>query len=129
MIHTHHPDIPNRDTGLKFIGYWDGNRNPKRLGGFEPETKFELPNPLSFMDAAWAPAEREVVAAYLRNGQPWENWFGPSWCRFGCEDEREEMGYSDMTDGVYVWPEGYVHYVERHWVKPPQEFIDHVYRR
>jgi hypothetical protein len=36
------------------------------------------------------------------------------------------MGSHDLTDGVFVWPEGYAHYIEKHDVKPPREFIEHV---
>ena len=38
------------------------------------------------------------------------------------------MGGTDLSDGHYVWPFGFAHYVEAHGVKPPQEFIDHVWR-
>jgi len=40
--------------------------------------------------------------------------------------EHVEMGSSDLTDGVYVWPEGLVHYVEKHNVRLPTEFVKHV---
>ena len=116
MILARHPDIP-RDLGLKFIGYWQAHDNKN------------LPRPADYVDHRWSPRERMIVTAYLKNGQPWERWFGPSHCRFGCERDDVDMGCSDLSDGVYVWPEGFAHYVEKHDVKPPQEFIDHVMRR
>lgn len=128
MILFRHPDI-EKDTGLKFLGYWYLNHLPKRWGGFKPASTLELPDPRDYVDANWTGIEREVIIAYLKNGQPWEHWFGPSWCRFGCDDVRSELGCSDITDGVYVWPSGFAHYVEHHAVKPPQEFLDHVMRR
>jgi len=38
------------------------------------------------------------------------------------------MGCRDFSDGIYRWPEGFVHYVEKHSVKPPEDFIEHVRR-
>jgi hypothetical protein len=35
------------------------------------------------------------------------------------------MGHRCLTDGIWVWPEGLVHYVERHQLPLPQQFIDH----
>ena len=36
------------------------------------------------------------------------------------------MGCCSQTDGTYVWPEGYHHYVTKHGVKPPEHFLRHV---
>ena len=36
------------------------------------------------------------------------------------------LGRSDMTDGVYVWPEGLAHYVEHHNVRLPHQFVQYV---
>jgi hypothetical protein len=33
------------------------------------------------------------------------------------------MGGRDLTDGVWMWPEGLAHYVERHAVRLPDEFV------
>ena len=38
----------------------------------------------------------------------------------------KEMGCSALTDGVYVWPEGFAHYIRRHGVKPSDQFINHI---
>jgi len=40
--------------------------------------------------------------------------------------ETLDMGRGELTDGVYVWPEGLAHYLEKHNVRLPQEFVDHV---
>ena len=37
-----------------------------------------------------------------------------------------DMGRGELTDGVYMWPEGLAHYLEKHNVRLPQEFVDHV---
>jgi hypothetical protein len=33
------------------------------------------------------------------------------------------MGDSDLTDGIWVWPEGLEHYVRHHHVRLPGQFI------
>lgn len=35
-------------------------------------------------------------------------------------------GALELSDGVYVWPEGLRHYVVDHDVRLPQEFVSHV---
>lgn len=58
----------------------------------------------------------------LRNGQLRNVYKGSSLCRFcGCVN-----GSADLTDGAWVWPEGYAHYLLAHGVVPPQAFVDHV---
>lgn len=37
-----------------------------------------------------------------------------------------QLGRSVLTDGVYVWPEDLIHYVDEHNVKLPWAFIEHV---
>ena len=38
------------------------------------------------------------------------------------------MGSRDLTDGVWVWPEGLAHYVRDHGVVLPTSFIEHAAR-
>lgn len=51
-------------------------------------------------------------------------WRGHSWCRFSCKNDQN--GYRDFSDGYYLWPEGFGHYIEVHDLKPPEEFIRHI---
>lgn len=37
-------------------------------------------------------------------------------------------GSKEFKLGKYTWPEGYIHYIEEHKVKPPQDFIDFINR-
>lgn len=37
-----------------------------------------------------------------------------------------DMGSADLSDGTYLWPEGLAHYVEKHHVRLPAEFVKHV---
>jgi hypothetical protein len=78
-----------------------------------------------FIDLAWNPRERAAVLAYVRNGRVCESYFGWSDCRL-CGAEN---GSRDLTDGTYVWPEGFGHYIEKHAVKPPSDFVHHVLRQ
>lgn len=103
MILSSHP---SRQTKEKALGYWDGERL----------------HPKQWVDESWDPTERDLIIAYLQNGESKFRWRGCSWCRF-CECRN---GSQCLTDGTYIWPQGFTHYLIEHGVKPPQEFIDHV---
>lgn len=97
---------------MKRIGFWHGSSSPS------------LPHPIEFVDATWSEVEREAIASYLksRDGRLVTTYRGFSHCRIcNCSN-----GSQDISDGVYLWPSGYAHYIEAHHVKPPQAFIDHV---
>lgn len=98
---------------LILIGYWHNRDNP------------HYPDPAWFVDETWGINERNKVIAHLQTAtyMPYACG-GGSWCRFRCGEK--SVGSRELTDGVYVWPEGYIHYVQLHQVKPPQQFIDHV---
>jgi cell wall assembly regulator SMI1 len=96
------------------IGYWY-NR-----------AQTELPSPLALVDDSWSSNERRRVAEYLRAGGLFEAYRGYSHCRFpDCPIPHEQMGSRDLTDGVWVWPEGLHHYVETHAVRLPEQFVRH----
>lgn len=96
---------------MRRIGFWSDDEEPLRL-----------------VDFGWDPAERALVVEYLKNGQVDERCFGSSYCRFGCHGGKmwSEMGSRDFTDGRWLWPEGYAHYLEVHGLKPPNSFIEWV---
>lgn len=101
---------------LRLIGYWNGGHGQNA----------QYPDPASLVDPAWDADEREDVAIYLRYGVVARAYLGPSPCRL-CEDRRVN-GNLELTDGVYVWPEGLAHYVAEHAVRLPQEFVEHIHR-
>ena len=68
----------------------------------------------------------EEIIRYLRNGAEHIQFRGWSYCRIGCW--RSILGTKDLTDGVWVWPEGLAHYVARHGVRLPDEFVAHARR-
>jgi hypothetical protein len=49
---------------------------------------------------------------------------GYSFCRFVCGIADWDMGSADFCDGDWLWPEGLAHYVEKHSVRLPDEFIE-----
>jgi hypothetical protein len=96
------------------IGYWnDGNDG------------CPLHNPQEFVDEHLDPPVREAMAHYLRSGVVCASSPGASWCRFACDAPAEALGSADLSDGFWMWPEGLVHYVERHAVTLPEAFVEH----
>lgn len=54
-----------------------------------------------------------------------ESYLGWAECRMpGCS---KHIGSKDLSDGVWVWPEGFAHYIREHRVRPDKEFIQHTY--
>jgi hypothetical protein len=71
------------------------------------------------------PQARDAVREHLRRGEVWMSFAGFSRCRL-CGREDETMGSCDLTDGVWVWPQGLTHYIEEHDIELPAAFLDHV---
>jgi len=110
------------------IHHW--NKPPRKLkpAGFWSTGKDSLlPHPDDLRDRAWNPKERRAVIAYLRSGQVHQQWMGSSYCRCGCEEPTP--GGADLTDGVWVWPEGLPHYIEEHGVQLPADFVAYIMER
>ena len=97
-------------TTYRLIGYW------------RSETDDRWPDPTDFVDSSWAGDDRELVIEHLRGGKYIRAYKGCSRCRF-CGVNN---GALELTDGVYLWPEGLAHYVEDHGVRLPSEFVEHV---
>jgi hypothetical protein len=84
-----------------------------------------LHNPQEFIDSRWDAPLREALFHYLRSGRVATQYLGYSACRFDCGVPEHEMGSADLSDGVWIWPEGLAHYVARHDVCLPEEFVEH----
>jgi hypothetical protein len=96
------------------IGYWS----------YKWDFKSILPYPSDFIDETWDVNELQVVAAYIAKQPAVEHWRGYSACRL-CG---EVLGSTCLSDGKFIFPEKFEHYLLAHKVRPPQAFIDHVLR-
>jgi hypothetical protein len=96
---------------MRRLGYWKSSLRDR----YALPQHFEAP-----MDAAL----RAKLVVYLDGGVRVNQYRGISPCRYGCGDN----GSAERTDGDWLWPEGLSHYIERHGVALPQEFVDHVLR-
>jgi hypothetical protein len=117
MILDIHPDNPSEARGMKAIGYWKNSHDT------------ELPDPHNYVDTDWNEEDKEKVAEYLDSQKELVRWRGYSSCRFNCkspDNPRGILGSTCKSDGTYVWPEGFSHYIRVHSVKPPKEFLEHV---
>lgn len=140
MIVTRLPFSPIALVGIKFIGWWSQS-DPRYHQEYKDGAYWEdadndnckdLPSPIDFINTEWDPKEKEVVVQYLKRSVVVQEckWFAPAQCRICDSDSPDEfwdmMGMLDCIDvsGTFYHPEGFIHYVEKHNVKPPQEFIE-----
>jgi hypothetical protein len=95
---------------LERIGYWSNG------------TQSRWPDVSGFVDETWSDDLRDDVADYLKRGFVARAYLGKSECRI----YRETVGSLELSDGVFVWPEGLAHYVQKHSVRLPTRFLTHV---
>jgi hypothetical protein len=73
--------------------------------------------------AALPAAARALVRRYLTAHAFVESFeLAPAACRLACG--ARAIGHATLTDGVFVWPEGFVHYFDAHGVLPPRELVE-----
>jgi hypothetical protein len=94
------------------IGYW-----------YSDQEEY-FPDPAWFVQENYDEEEKNKVIAYLNNSEAILYSRGISWCRFACK--KDVPGSSDLTDGVFIYPSGLIHYVECHNVRLPQAFLDKI---
>lgn len=100
-------DAPRRP--LTLVGYWG-----------DSHVATGWPDVHDFVDDRWDSGERLEVGLYLTYGLVARAWMGYSRCRYGD---------LDLTDGIYLWPQGLAHYVIEHNVRLPDQFVQHVRRQ
>lgn len=107
--------MSEKKNKLNLIGYWmeKGIENPK----------YPDPNLSAFQCVNWEEYDKNRVCQYLKDGKMFEGYFGFSSCRI-CN--KLKNGALELTDGVWVWPEGLAHYVECHDILLPEEFFQHI---
>jgi len=98
---------------ITWIGTWWDSDNPN------------CPKVWDHIDEDWGKDTRAVVSTHLEQcgfivDAPLD---GYSFCRL-C-DERLYQGFV-RTDGMFMWRTGLSHYVQKHSLRLPQPFIDHV---
>lgn len=93
------------------------------IGLWHSELEPYYPHPQQFVDGGWDEQEKLAITNRLENGYalPYP-YAGKSWCRFNCGET--EMGNRDYSDGIYLFPEGLLHYIEKHNVKLPDTVIE-----
>ena len=113
---------------LKKVGFWRPTGD--HLGAFAPliaalSQVAGLADPADHVDLRWSSAERETVLSYVEDLRFRSTaYLGFSECRI-CQ---RVNGCADYSDGVYMWPQGFGHYIRVHNIRPPQDFIQHVLR-
>jgi hypothetical protein len=115
---------------LKLIGYWKPlpRPSPRRL---TRPPRIDVPDHgwpdvRELVDPGWRPGDRPRIVRYLRAGHYFRGFLGNSTCRFNCGINRHLCGTGscERTDGEWAWPDGLAHYVERHAVRLPDEFVE-----
>lgn len=115
---------------LKQIGYWKPTSEymdvcKPRMSSEEIEYLCNLPFPIEQSGPEIYGGLKGILLEYLGLGIAITSSLGFSYCRLKCGVENSDMGCRDLTDGVWLWPEGLSHYVDRHNVQLPEEFIQY----
>jgi hypothetical protein len=96
---------------LQPVGFWHSERKPW------------LPHPAEAVAPDWSDSQRAAVIDYLLRPEDVAQYMGLSPCRI-CD---RLVGSREFTDGTWVWPEGLVHYLDVHQVRPPDDFVAWVF--
>jgi hypothetical protein len=106
------------DFVLHELGFWH-----------EPQSGRLPADPTRLVRPDWAGPLRPRIIEYLRMGHKLTGYMGSSFCRFGCGAPRPRLGTWDLTDGVWLWPEGLAHYLDVHGLALPDDFLAHAQRQ
>ncbi len=101
------------NDGLKRVGYWRADESSQE----------ELPWPSTIRKLS--DDIKHLVVLYLTRGTVHEQWKGSSQCRI-CG---KTNGSRCLTDGVFVWPDGYAHYIDAHDVAVDPALMAHILTR
>jgi hypothetical protein len=112
------------------VGYW---KDPKSKTIYlNPEDEkimkeaYEFAIPQNIKTKNYSLDLKEKIVDFLRNGNIVTMYLGTSYCRFNCGIPSSEMGNSTLTDGKFIWPEGYCHYIESHNLAVPEFFLQKI---
>jgi len=110
----------NLDTSWCRLGCHSRGHEALHLAFFEGRDVRNEQLPWEERQRARKEASRRAEEANMRGGRhgPGASMQGPG----------IDMGELEMSDGIYVWPDGLAHYIEEHNVRLPEEFVAHVLR-
>jgi hypothetical protein len=113
---AHQRAMSKSTIDVRIVGYWKNEEKRCR----------RYPKPQWLVQHGWHAEDLDRIIAYLRSGKEYLSYMGYSQCRFeDCQDAcARQNGVSDITDGKWIWPQGLAHYIEKHSVILPEEFID-----
>jgi hypothetical protein len=121
-------------NGLVEVGFWadrrGGDTSTTSTTTKRQEVEASRRMPQEWVDEDWARENYRMISTclvpFLRAGYIESYEIGYSWCRFPeCSaGGTKELGCATQTNGVFVWPEGFSHYVLKHNVRPPAELVD-----
>lgn len=101
---------------LRQIGYW--SKDKKCRDG--------LIHPSLLDNHNFSKVEKAQILRYLRSGVEVGSYLGFSFCRMPDGPSDREMGCRELSDGTYVWPEGYAVYLDLYDIELPSAFVHHV---
>ena len=107
--------MSTRQPSLKLVGYWASANDSS---GY--------PHPRDFVEPGWKAAIKHKIVNYLRSGVFFRGFWGFDECLLDEKREPRDMGSKELTDGVYLWPEGLAVYVSDYDVRIPEEFCEHM---
>lgn len=94
------------------IGYWNGTSDEGYIWPQEIVSEKKI-------------SYKKKIISYLQKGFPVLHWMGYSGCRICCET----LGSKCLSDGFWIWPEKLEHYVDKHNIRLPEEFVRHMIKR
>lgn len=127
-------------TRLRAVGYWS-KPSPlvtrPDLGPDDPYVRYLearhdeearsgqpfLADPRRIIDVLGCCYYPEQVVRYLEAGHTASSYLGYSICRC-CGATGAALGSRDLTDGIWVWPEGLTHYLRAHGLSLPPGLLD-----
>src|SRR5262249_51379125 len=108
---------------LKLLGYWAPLKDGSGVSGSCEDEHVPWPDIRRAVCAGWQTDDRQQLVTYLHNGHRCGGALGFSACRFRCRVNYGALGNGELTDGEWIWPEGLPHYVQRHAIRLPEEFV------
>lgn len=101
------------------VAVYDARVQLTRIGYWASESDDRWPDVRTMVDPTMDEDTRDTVAHYLRHGLVTVTFMGYSSCRI-CGAQNGDL---ELSDGVYVWPDGLAHYVADHSVRLPDEVV------